>query len=106
MFFVVQSTDESVPGSLTFTNLVTLTLNEPQAGRAAIPVFTDRPGAEEFRDKNCPGYEIWAMSDASRFAFGLRAARAVASFAAFDPWRPGLRVQAVLIDDLLTGLGG
>lgn len=101
VFFIVEKI-ESKASTVTFINLIELDI--PKGNGKAVPVFTDQPGAEEFRDKNFPKYGLYSMQSKGAFITGLQVARVKCSRAAFDPLKQGLGVQMVEIDVLLAEL--
>lgn len=87
----------------TFHNLQTL---DAPGGIKALAVFTDQAGAEDYRDKNCPGFMLVPSPDEEAFAGILViATRAGITHVAFDPWKLGKGVQSVTIDELLKSMG-
>jgi hypothetical protein len=88
----------SVEGqSVTFHDMVNLDIGDDEK---ALAIFTDKEGAEEFRDNHCPGHQLFPIPDIGVLTGVLLFARSGASHMAFDPWRAGKKFEALRIDDL------
>lgn len=100
IFFVARTatTDLSAPLNISFHDIVTL--SDPNAP-TGFAVFTDRPGAEEFRDRYAPGYEVYELPTEGSFAAVLHQVKRIAKVVAFDAFRLGYQITAIPIDDLL-----
>jgi hypothetical protein len=86
---------------ISFHDYVTLTSqNHPPA----LAVFTDKDGAEPFRDDDVSTYQVFSLDGRIGFAQLLRGLPPGIGFVAFDPYRIGKKAQTGSVEDVLRGL--
>ena len=88
-------------------DIITTDLQDAETGVKAkgVPIFTDREGAEEFRDRYHPAYKVGQLQDDTALAKLLKyLKRHDVTIVAFDPYKIGKRTQSVSIDEVLEGL--
>jgi len=75
------------------------------AARAkGVAVFTDKEGAEEFRDKYHQSFGIAPLFDETAFANLLTVLRRTVSEVVFDPYLIGKRTQTITVAKMLEQL--
>jgi hypothetical protein len=103
LFAIVRkfTTDPQQPNNVSFHDILTLSAPDNPNAPNAIALFTDRPGAEQFRDENAPEYQIFEIPDSNVRNIVLNAAKKVAILAALDPYRLGKGVRTIYIDEFI-----
>ncbi len=82
----------------TYEGFATLT---DQNAPTALVMFTDEPGAEQFRDKYYPKHVLVEVKQVDEMLAFLRFGKSSASHVALDPFRLGMQTQIASIDDIL-----
>jgi hypothetical protein len=95
LFFVTKGDDVA---------FVALKHDSAEARANAIPVFTDRGAAEDFRDRFFAEWALGAIPDEQFFAQLLTLVRENVFCVAFDPYRMNTRVQTIPIEMMLEQL--
>ena len=95
MFIVIQT----MPDDIALMDLV-----NGDAKTKGVAVFTDRDGAEEFRDKYHPSFSIAPLSNETAFANLLTILKNVVTEVVFDPYRIGKRTQTITVTEMLAQL--
>ena len=87
------------PPSITFHDILALIDPNQPTGMA---VFTDRPGAEQFRDEQAKEHRVLEVPTPTDFVMALQAGRQTgAAVVARDPFRFGLGIQVEPIEDVI-----
>ena len=71
----------------------------------ALPVFTDKEAAEDFRDQQFPGWSLGAFPDEAALARLLAALRDKVFLVAFDPYQMATRPATIPLNVLLKQMG-
>ncbi len=77
-----------------------------QAKAKAIPVFTDKEAAEDYRDQFFPGWALGTVPDEPFFAKLLTAVREDVFCVGFDPWQTNTLVATITVGEMLEQLTG
>lgn len=100
--FIIVRDYTGAPTSAAFTLFDPLTVEREVTAVSDIPLFTDLAGAEEFRDKEAPGYRILQIYPPKEKALAVLARlKAVANDMVIDLYRLGRLATAIPIDELI-----
>lgn len=69
-----------------------------------VAIFTDREGAEEFRDRYHKSFGIIPLPDEQHLANLLAVLKSLISEVVFDPYQIGKRTQTITVAEMLVQL--
>ena len=85
-------------------NIALIDLTNGAAKAKGLAVFTDKEGAEEFRDRYHGNFIVETLSDEAAFARLLTALESIVSEVVFYPYVVGKHAQTITVAEMLEQL--